>query len=370
MTATPIGSEDPRAAVDRALAARVATLRAEVHHLSPTALPLVDALERMLSGGKRMRSAFTYWTWRAYGGDPTGPQAAVVAHIGAAHELFQASALIHDDVMDDSDTRRGMPSVHRLFATHHRTQSLTGDARRFGDSAAILLGDLALIASEQEIATALCDEPRDRAEAVRSVFDQMRAEVTIGQYLDTLAQAQPWGHDPGADEARARQVIRTKSARYSVEHPVVIGALLADANPQQVAVCRAIGLPLGEAFQLRDDLLGVFGDPDVTGKPSGDDLREGKRTVLVARALDHALTTGDDATVGLLVDGLGDRLADTTTIDRLTAAIVATGAVREVEQLIAELSETALRLMAAQDWSEPAATQLTALAHAAVDRQA
>src|SRR5690606_21611114 len=127
--------------------------------------------------------------------------------------------------------------------------------------------------------------PARAATTARDVFDLMRTQVTVGQYLDVLAQALPWGVDPVADEARAREVIRSKTARYSVEHPIVLGAALAGADDDQLDACRRLGLPLGEAFQLRDDLLGIFGDPAVTGKPTGDDLREGKRTVVVARAM-------------------------------------------------------------------------------------
>jgi geranylgeranyl diphosphate synthase type I len=197
----------------------------------------------------------------------------------------------------------------------------------------------------------------------------MRTEVTIGQYLDVLAQALPWGEDPAADEERAREVIRAKSARYSVEHPIVLGAALADADEPALAACRALGLPLGEAYQLRDDLLGVFGDPEATGKPAGDDLREGKRTVLVARSLAHALDNGDDGTVALLREHLGDRSMSADVVDGLTAAIEATGAPQEVEALIDDLAGRAFALMDGLSWPEPARSHLAALAHAAVDRR-
>ena len=195
-------------------------------------------------------------------------------------------------------------------------------------SAAILLGDLTLVASEQEFAGALATQPVQRAERARAVFDLMRTEVTVGQYLDVLAQALPWGDDPVADERRSREVIRAKAARYSVEHPIALGAALADADEADLAACRALGLPLGEAFQLRDDLLGVFGDPATTGKPAGDDLREGKRTVLTARAVARARAMGDDATVALLRTRLGDRSLTESDVTQLADAIKATGAAR------------------------------------------
>jgi geranylgeranyl diphosphate synthase type I len=362
--------EDVRPRIDELLASHVAQLRTVLAAASADADVLGDAVAQMLTGGKRLRAAFCYWSWRAHGGVPGTPEAEAVLRVGAALELFQAAALFHDDVMDDSDTRRGFPAAHRAFATLHAELALTGDADRFGMSAAILLGDLTLIASEQEFAGALALQPVQRAERARAVFDLMRTEVTVGQYLDVLAQAIPWGDDPVGDEARAREVIRAKAARYSVEHPIVLGAALADAGEADLEACRTLGLPLGEAFQLRDDLLGVFGDPRTTGKPAGDDLREGKRTVLTARAVARARAASDDATVHLLRDRLGDRSLTDHDVAVLADAIAATGAPAEVEALIDDLAGRAFDLMDRRPWPEPARAQLIALAHAAVDRRA
>ncbi len=272
--------------------------------------------------------------------------------------------------MDDSDTRRGLPAAHRVFERRHLASGWTGDARRFGDSAAILLGDLALVASEHTFARAIEDRDVASRRRVRAVFDEMRSEVTVGQYLDVLAQALPWGQDPAADEARARQVVRAKSARYSVEHPVVLGAALAGADGAARAACGAFGLPLGEAFQLRDDLLGVFGDPATTGKPAGDDLREGKRTVLVARAMSHALAEGDTRVIALLRDRLGDRGMDEAQVQEVADAIASTGADDDVEALITDLTTTACAALDACTLDEPGRALLVRLAHAAVDRRA
>lgn len=362
--------EDVRARVDSVLAGHVGELRSVLRAAGPDAEVLADAVARMLSGGKRLRAAFCYWSWRAHGGRPDSPQAQTAIRVGAALELFQAAALFHDDVMDASDTRRGLPAAHRAFAALHEEWALVGDAEQFGTSAAILLGDLALVASEQEFAGALALEPLPRATQARTVFDLMRTEVTVGQYLDVLAQATPWGEDPASDEARARTVIRAKSARYSVEHPIVLGAALADADEDQLEACRRLGLPLGEAFQLRDDLLGVFGDPRTTGKPAGDDLREGKRTVLAARAVGRARATGDDTSVELLRSRLGDRSLTDADVTALADTIARTGAPDDVEELISVLSAEAFDRMEACRWSEPARGQLLALAHAAVDRRA
>jgi geranylgeranyl diphosphate synthase type I len=371
-TAIPslVDVEDVRPRIDAVLTSHVAQLRTVLAAASSDADVLADAVAQILSGGKRLRAAFCYWSWRAHGGVPGTPEADAVLRVGAALELFQAAALFHDDVMDDSDTRRGFPAAHRAFAQLHDRHGLTGDAERFGMSAAILLGDLTLIASEQEFAGALATQPLPRAERARAVFDLMRTEVTVGQYLDVLAQALPWGDDPVTDEARAREVVRTKAARYSVEHPIVLGAALADAGEGDLEACRALGLPLGEAFQLRDDLLGVFGDPQTTGKPAGDDLREGKRTVLTARAVARARAASDTATVQLLRDRLGDRSLTETEVTVLAAAIQGTGASDDVEMLIEDLAGRAFTLMDQRPWAEPARSQLVALAHAAVARHA
>ncbi|RHA41295.1 polyprenyl synthetase family protein [Cellulomonas rhizosphaerae] len=362
--------EDVRPRVDGYVAAHVDRLEGVLASIGAGAAPLVEAVAQMLSGGKRLRAAFCYWSWRAHGGAPGTPDEVAVLRVGAALELFQAAALFHDDVMDDSDTRRGHPAAHRAFADRHHREGLEGDAEQFGLSAAILLGDLALVASEREFADAVAGAPATRAARTREVFDHMRTEVTVGQYLDVLAQSLPWGADTAADEHRAREVIRAKSARYSVEHPIVLGAALADADDDALAACRAIGLPLGEAFQLRDDLLGVFGDPVATGKPAGDDLREGKRTVLVARTVAHAIATGDVPTLDLVRSTLGDREASEDQIAALAEAIAASGAVEGVETLIEQLCSAGFAGIEARDWAEPAHGMLTALAHAATDRSA
>ena len=361
--------EDVRTRVDAVLTGYVARLRELADGAGRDCAPLADAVDGMLAGGKRLRAAFCYWSWRAHGGDPGTDHAHAVIAVGAALELFQAAALFHDDVIDDSDMRRGRPAAHRAFAGLHERSGWSGDSRRFGDATAILLGDLALVLSGQAVGEAVAHESAERRARVHGVFDHMCAEVTVGQYLDVLAQALPWGLDPAADEARAREVIRSKSARYSVEHPIVLGAALAGADDDALAACRAVGLPLGEAFQLRDDLLGVFGDPATTGKPAGDDLREGKRTVLVARAMARSRAIGDQATVALLLTGLGHRDLDDAQIAALATAIDASRAPDDVEELIGELSGHAFAGLASLALVEPGRTQLERLAHAAVDRR-
>lgn len=359
--------EDVRAGVDAAVAAHLRDLAAELGAVGADEL-LVAELSAMAGRGKRLRAAFCYWSWRAHGGSDGGPGAAArsdVLAIGAALELFQAAALFHDDVMDDSDTRRGRPAAHRAFAALHADAGWAGPADRFGESVAILLGDLALIAAERVFGAAvagLAPQVRRRAD---DVFGRMRTEVIAGQYLDLLAQVRP-ADDAVAQEEQARTVVRAKSARYSVEHPLTLGAAAAGADDDALERIARIGLPLGEAFQLRDDLLGVFGDPGTTGKPAGDDLREGKRTVLVARALRHAAP--DDAAA--LATALGRRDLTGDDVERLRSTLRRTGADVAVERLIRELADPALADLAAAPLAEPGRSMLGDLARAAVDRHA
>ncbi|MFD6178958.1 MULTISPECIES: polyprenyl synthetase family protein [unclassified Isoptericola] len=357
--------ENLRPDVDAEVERHLADLEREAASIGAAATALTDQAAVLLRGGKRLRAAFCYWSFRAHGGPSEGPGRDAVVRAGAALELFQAAALLHDDVMDASDTRRGEPTAHRAFEARHSGAGWAGSAERFGTSAAILLGDLCLVACQREMAAAVETLP-DRAGDARALFDAMQTEVVVGQYLDVLVQAEPWGLDPAADEERARTVLRAKSARYSVERPLVLGAVLAGAAPARLDAVSAAGLPLGEAFQLRDDVLGVFGDPSVTGKPAGDDLREGKRTVLVARTM----TAASPADRDLVVARLGDPDLDGATVERLRGVIAGSGALDGVETLIGALADGALAGLAAADLAEPGRTVLLDLARAAVDRAA
>ncbi len=363
-----LDADDVRARVDARLAAVVDELEAELAHVGAGAM--TDELRASVAGGKRLRAAFCYWSWRAHRTDDAAPDPgaddAAVLGVGAALELFQAAALVHDDVMDDSDTRRGRPATHRVFTATHTEQGWAGTPSRFGEAAAILLGDLALIAADRTFAAAVGPLGPDARAAAYRVFDLMRAEVIVGQYRDVLAQALPLGDDPAAEEAQARTVVRAKSARYSVEHPIVLGAVLAGADGPAVERAGRVGLALGEAFQLRDDVLGVFGDPATTGKPAGDDLREGKRTVLVARALQRA----DEAGRATLRGGLGRADLTRAQVEAVREVLRGTGALAEVEALIDELAEPALAEIAAAPLAEPGRSMLGRLGRAAVDRHA
>jgi len=344
-----------RPRVQEALDAFLARQRAELTAISPDLAPLVDALGDLLAGGKRLRPAFLYWGHRGSG----APDSDAVLRVGGALELFQACALIHDDVMDGSDTRRGRPAVHRRFEALHGQEGWLRDAPGFGVATAILLGDLCLGWAQDLLDTSGFDEAA--LVRARPVFADMRTEVTVGQYLDVLEQARG-----GGPVERALHVIRFKSAKYTVERPLLLGGALADAGPDVQATWSAFGLPIGEAFQLRDDLLGVFGDPAQTGKPAGDDLREGKRTVLVAAALEVA----DATQTGLVRRLLGDPALDPDGVDALRRVLVDTGAVDRVEAMVAERTAQALAGLRAGPVEPEAREALEQLAIAATSRQA
>jgi geranylgeranyl diphosphate synthase, type I len=323
--------------------------------LGDDAARLLAEARAVVSGGKRFRAAFCYWGFHAVPGSSYDDEAALVRAC-ASLELLHASALVHDDYMDASDTRRGRPATHRGFAAEHREDGWRGDPEQYGASAAILLGDLLLSWSDELLRR--CGLPLDRVVAALDVFDRCRSEVITGQFLDVSVQARGV-----ADVNAAMTVLRYKSAKYSVERPLHIGATLAGGREEQLRQLSAFGLPLGEAFQLRDDLLGVYGDPSATGKPAGDDLVEGKRTVLVALALDGAPT--HDA--ARLDAALGSALsADEVT--ELRGIIDASGAHRQVERVIVELTGKATEALSRADLDPHSRDVLLELATAAAHR--
>jgi geranylgeranyl diphosphate synthase type I len=307
----------------------------------------------VLAGGKRLRPSFCYWGWRAAGGDDC-PEVVTAA---AALEMFHAFALIHDDIIDGSDRRRGEPSVHRRFAGVHTSRSWRGDPAAFGRNTALLCGDLCAAWAAEMFHE--CGLPADRVRAGYRMFARMRTEVIAGQYLDLVS-----GVGDGS-VASALTVIRMKAARYTVTRPLQIGATLAGGSPELCRAFTAFGDPLGDAFQLRDDVLGVFGDPATTGKSTLDDLREGKPTVMMALARDAA-TPAQSARLAAL---WGDPALDRTGADELRAVIVATGALTRTEQMISTRTEAARAALAETPLPPPAREALSALAAAAVDRE-
>jgi geranylgeranyl diphosphate synthase type I len=207
---------DLRARVDRALAQFLDRASEPLVQLAPELDEMTAALRAaVLDGGKRLRPAFCYWGYRAAG----APDDDRIVAAAAALELLQASALAHDDVIDDSDTRRGAPSAHRRFATLHDSAGWTGDAPGFGRAAAILLGDLALVWADTMLHGS--GFPADDMRRALPAWDAMRTEVMCGQYLDVVEQARG-----GGSVERALRVARFKSAKYTVERPLHLGALL------------------------------------------------------------------------------------------------------------------------------------------------
>ncbi|MCH7231823.1 polyprenyl synthetase family protein [Glycomyces sp. L485] len=280
----------------------------------------------VLNGGKRIRPTFAYWGARGAGLADSEELVACVASL----ELLQASALMHDDLIDGSDTRRGAPSIHRRFTALHERECWSGRPEEFGAAAAILLGDLCLAWSDELLCSA--GMPFRAVAAARADFDLMRTEVSAGQYLDVLSEVRR-----DVSEDTAAKVARYKSAKYTIERPLLIGASLAGADATIRAHYSGIGLPLGEAFQLRDDVLGVFGDPAQTGKPAGDDLREGKHTFLIARAWASA----DNSQRAMLDAWLGNPALDGQGVERLRAILMDTGALADTEHRIEALAAQA-----------------------------
>ena len=344
-------------------------------------LPGLEAIGELLGSGKRLRAAFCYWGWRGAGGgsDPG------IFTAAASLELLHASALVHDDVMDGSDTRRGQPSMHRRFAARHSAAGWQGSAESFGRGAAILMGDLLLSWTDEMFHSS--ELPAGALRRGAPVLSLMRTEVMAGQYLDLLEQARATGTVDAA-----LRVARLKTARYTIERPLHLGAALAgpsrpdsgitaaargapdtsasseSAPGKDVAAINAaysrFGLPLGTAFQLRDDLLGVFGDPAQTGKPAGDDLREGKWTVLVAIALAKA----GPAEAAVLTRRLGDPQLGAEGVDQVRSVITDTGALAECEALIERYTSEALAAVEDAPITADARAALAELAIAATSR--
>ncbi|GMA31470.1 hypothetical protein GCM10025875_14620 [Litorihabitans aurantiacus] len=366
-----------RRAVDDAVESAFGTARTEVAAAGGEGAAVVEVARRAATGGKRLRARLCLAAAAALAprsGDATdGPSAIDVPGVlgaAAALELFQAAALVHDDLMDASDTRRGAASAHRFLEAEHFPASKDGTATRarehFGSSGALLVGDLLLTMSASVLHAAVLPLERDTARAALATYSAMASEVAVGQYLDLLASHAPWPTDPGdgVDLERAERVIHAKSARYSVELPLHLGGVLAGADDDALAWLGRIGRAVGTAFQLRDDVLGVFGDPAVTGKPAGDDLREGKRTVLVALA-DARAQPQDRAT---LRENLGRTDLDPDDIATLRGILERTGALAEVERRIADLVAAAEDDLARPPSGAGDLGVLRALLAAAVDR--
>ena len=328
----PLDELDMRARINHVITEFIADHRASMSNISPDVLALVDSLSDLMDGGKRLRPAFAYWGYRSTG----APDNDQIIKASASLEFLQACALIHDDVMDDSDTRRGKPAVHKQFTSLHQNHEWRNSSARFGDGSAILVGDLALSWSDELLLTSGFNH--EQTSRAKKVFDIMRTELMAGQYLDLLEQVRG-----NTSVETSRTVIRYKSAKYTIERPLHMGAAIAGANAHHLQVLSDYGLALGEAFQLRDDVLGVFGDAIVTGKPAGDDLREGKETMLVAYT--RELASPETLKSFNKLFGLDDLNRDQ--ILELQEIMTTCGALAQIEEQIEAL--TALALDSLQD---------------------
>jgi len=308
--------------------------------------PLESLHRLVVAGGKRLRPIFCHWAFVGLGGDPEDPR---IVDAGAALELLHTFAVIHDDVMDASARRHGNETIHTEFAAVHERSGWRGDHRHYGEGVAILVGDLAFVYSDMLL--------REAPPEAWEVFHQLRLEVNAGQYLDLLGTARA-----EATPALARRICRYKSAKYTVERPLHLGAAFAapDRLTELAPGFSSYGLPLGEAFQLRDDILGTFGDPEVTGKAVGEDLREGKPTLLYALARQRA---GGEAEAEALLSGrFGAADLTDDEVGAIQAIFEETGARRDVEASIEDLVDESLAAAASLPVTGEARTALTELA--------
>jgi geranylgeranyl diphosphate synthase, type I len=336
-----------RAIADRVAARLDTLLSAELDRWSALdpelRSPMAEIRRLVLSGGKRLRPAFCHWAFVGVGGEPESP---LVVDAGAALELMHGFALFHDDVMDDADSRRGEPTTHTVFAQRHAAAGWNGESRRFGEGVAILIGDLAFVYADQLLA--------DANPAAWRIWNELRIELNVGQVLDIL------GSVAGVRSIeQAERICRYKSGKYTIERPLHLGAALqAPERFDEVAPgLSAYGLPLGDAFQMRDDVMGAFGETATTGKPVGGDLREGKPTPLLARARQAA----SPRQLGVL-DRVGRPDLDEDDIGDIQQVIVDTGALADLEATIVELTDAAIAAITEVDLLPEARDEVVALA--------
>jgi len=355
----PTRLDEVPAAAEAVLVDFFADRAAATAAISPRFAGAVDAVARyVLRGGKRIRPTFCWAGWQCRQGDSGVAESDIaVLRVAASLELIQACALIHDDIIDRSDTRRGYPTLHREQESGHRSERWQGDPEHFGTSAAILLGDLALAWADDMIRDAGLTPMAARR--ISPTWSAMRTEVLGGQYLDIVNEVSA---DESADSAD--QVMRFKTAAYTIERPLQLGAEIAGAPVETVESLRRFGTDLGIAFQLRDDLLGAFGDPEVTGKPSGDDLMAGKRTAILAAAFNRL----DENRADQLRSYIGRPLEEWEL--RETRSLIAeSGAVTTIETRIDALLASARDTLAHAPIADAAKTQLSTLAARVTDRR-
>jgi geranylgeranyl diphosphate synthase type I len=341
--AAPQSLLDVASRVDERLESLLAVERERWAKVDADLVPPIDEIARLvLAGGKRLRPAFCFWGFVGAGGDPTDE---LVIDAGAALELLHAFALFHDDVMDGSLTRRGEPTTNAKFEASHGAEKLAGESRRFGDGVAILVGDLAYVYSDQLM--------RNASPQAWTIWNELRIELNFGQYLDMLGSAMNERR-----REKAERICRYKSGKYTIERPLHLGALLAaPTRDDLIPVLSTYGLPLGDAFQMRDDVLGAFGDTAITGKPVGDDLREGKPTPLMAIASARA-------NVAQLkeLQLVGNQDLTPEQIARVQEVIRETGALDELETVITRLTDEAIAAVQNVPFAQSVRDELITLA--------
>ncbi len=344
MHAAPQSLLDVASRVDTRLEALLAVERERWAKVDADLVPPIDEIARLvLAGGKRLRPAFCFWGFVGAGGDPTDE---LVIDAGAALELLHAFALFHDDVMDGSLTRRGEPTTNAKFEASHGSNKLAGESRRFGDGVAILVGDLAYVYSDQLM--------RNASPQAWTIWNELRIELNFGQYLDMLGSAMNERR-----REKAERICRYKSGKYTIERPLHLGALLAarTRGDELIPLLSTYGLPLGDAFQMRDDVLGAFGDTAITGKPVGDDLREGKPTPLMAIATARA-----NAAQLKELQLVGNQDLTPAQIARVQEVIRETGALDELESVITRLTDEAIAAVQLVPFAQSVRDELITLA--------
>jgi geranylgeranyl diphosphate synthase type I len=341
--AAPQSLLDVASRVDKRLESLLAVERERWAKVDADLVPPIDEIARLvLAGGKRLRPAFCFWGFVGAGGDPTDE---LVIDAGAALELLHAFALFHDDVMDGSLTRRGEPTTNAKFEASHGANKLAGESRRFGDGVAILVGDLAYVYSDQLM--------RNASPQAWTIWNELRIELNFGQYLDMLGSAMNERR-----REKAERICRYKSGKYTIERPLHLGALLAaPTRDDLIPVLSTYGLPLGDAFQMRDDVLGAFGDTAITGKPVGDDLREGKPTPLMAIATARA-----NAAQLKELQLVGNQDLSPEQIARVQEVIRETGALDELETVITHLTDEAIAAVQNVPFAQSVRDELITLA--------
>jgi geranylgeranyl diphosphate synthase type I len=341
--AAPQSLLDVASRVDKRLESLLSVERERWAKVDADLVPPIDEIARLvLAGGKRLRPAFCFWGFIGAGGDPTDE---LVIDAGAALELLHAFALFHDDVMDGSLTRRGEPTTNAKFEARHGVEKLAGESRRFGDGVAILVGDLAYVYSDQLM--------RNASPQAWTIWNELRIELNFGQYLDMLGSAMNERR-----REKAERICRYKSGKYTIERPLHLGALLAaPTRDDLIPVLSTYGLPLGDAFQMRDDVLGAFGDTAITGKPVGDDLREGKPTPLMAIATARA-----NAAQLKELQLVGNQDLSPEQIARVQEVIRETGALDELETVITRLTDEAIAAVGHVPFTQSVRDELITLA--------